>query len=126
MPTPKQKPNHKKNKNMKVTDAFEGNYIDALCVTGKDAKLTIASVAAPNTEKSADGKTIDRPVVRFKETDKGLILNKTNAKCIGLAHGNEMDNWEGKQITLFATTTDAFGKRNVPCVRVRPANLFKK
>jgi len=61
---------------MKVTEAFEGNYIDALCVTGTDATLTIESVASPNTEKSADGKPIDRPIVRFKETDKGLILNK--------------------------------------------------
>ena len=111
---------------MKVTEAFEGNYIDALCVTGTDATLTIESVAAPNTEKSADGKPIDRPIVRFKETDKGLILNKTNAKSIGLAHGNEMDDWTGKQVTLFATTTDAFGKKNVPCVRIRPMNIFKK
>lgn len=111
---------------MKVTDAFEGNYIDALCVTDKDAKLTIASVSAPNTEKASDGKLIDRPIAYFKETTKGLILNKTNAKSIGLAHGNEMDDWKGKQVTLFATTTDAFGKKNVPCVRVRPMNIYKR
>jgi len=111
---------------MKVTQCFEGNYIDALAVTGSDAKLTIESVTAPNTEKSANGQLIDKPIVRFKETDKGFILNKTNARTIGLAHGNEMDNWPGKQITLFATTTDSFGEKNVPCVRVRPMNLYKK
>ena len=37
---------------MKVTDAFKGNYIDPLCVTGKDATLTIASVTPPNEEKA--------------------------------------------------------------------------
>ena len=111
---------------MKVTEAFEGNYIDALCVTGSDATLTIKSVTAPNEEKSANGKLIDRPIVRFNETDKGFILNKTNAKSIGLAYGNEMNRWEGKQITLFATTTEAFGEKNVPCVRVRPLNIYKK
>ena len=111
---------------MRVTDAFEGNYIDALCVTGTDATLTIASVTSPNEEKASDGKVIDRPIVRFKETDKGFILNKTNAKTIGLAHGNEMDDWAGKKITLFATTTDAFGKKYVPCVRVRPMNIYTK
>ena len=111
---------------MKVTDAFKGNYIDALCVTGKDATLTIASVTPPNEEKASDGKVIDRPIIRFEETDKGLIINKTNAKTIGLAHGNEMDDWTGKKITLFATTTDAFGKKNVPCVRVRPMNIYTK
>jgi len=111
---------------MKVTEAFEGNYIDALCVMGKDATLTIASVSLPNEEKAADGKPIDRPIVRFKETDKGFILNKTNAKSIGLSHGNEMDDWCGKKVTLFATTTDAFGKKNVPCVRIRPMNIYKR
>lgn len=111
---------------MKVTEAFEGNYIDALCVTGKDATLTIKVVQAPNTIKAADGKTIDRPVVYFEETDKGFILNKTNARSIGLSHGNEMDDWVGKKVTLFATSTDAFGKKNVPCVRVRPMNIYQK
>jgi len=110
---------------MKVTEAFQGNYIDALCVSDNDAKLTIKSVSAPNSVKSADGKIIDRPIVYFEETDKGLILNKTNAKSIGLRHGNEMDNWSGKQITLYATTTDGFGKKNVPCVRVRPVNKYQ-
>jgi len=111
---------------MKVTEAFEGNYIDALCVTDKDAKLTIASVSNKNTVKATDGKLIDRPIAYFKETTKGFILNKTNANSIGLAHGNEMDDWAGKQITLYATTTDAFGKKNVPCVRVRPMNIYKR
>ena len=111
---------------MKVSECFTGNYIDALCVTGKDATLTIKSVTAPNTEKSANGQLIDKPIVRFEETDKGFILNKTNARTIGLAHGNEMDEWAGKTITLFATTTDSFGEKNVPCVRVRPMNLFGK
>ena len=112
---------------MKVTDAFPGNYIDALCVTGKDATLTIKSVTEPNNKKTADGTVIDKPIVYFNETDKGLILNKTNGRSIGLAFGaNQMDDWVGKKITLFATTTDAFGKKNVPCVRVRPMNFYGK
>jgi len=111
---------------MKVTQCFDSRFIDALAVTGADAKLTIKSVAAPGTVKSADGSPIDKPIVFFEETDKGFIINITNARTIGLAHGNEMDAWAGKKITLFATTTDAFGKKAVPCVRVRPMNLFKK
>ena len=62
---------------MKVSECFTGNYIDALCVTGKDATLTIKSVTAPNTEKSANGQLIDKPIVRFEETDKGFILTGT-------------------------------------------------
>ena len=110
---------------MKVTDAFAGNFIDALCVKDKDASLTIKSVTEPNVEKSANGTLIDKPIVYFEETDKGFIINKTNARTIGLQHGNEMEGWAGKKVTLFATTTDSFGEKNVPCVRVRPANIYK-
>ncbi len=109
---------------MKVTDAFKGNFIEALHLGTKDAVMTIESVDDPNTIKSADKKLIDKPIVRFKGTDVGFILNKTNARAIGLAHGNEMNGWVGKQITIYATTCEAFGD-TVPCVRVRPTNRFK-
>lgn len=106
---------------MKVTEAFKGNFIEALHLAGlpKGKTLTIKSVADPGTVKSADKKVIDRPILYFEETDKGLILNKTNARTIGLRHGNEMNEWTGKTVTLFGTVCDAFGEKNVPCVRVR-------
>jgi len=109
---------------MKVTEAFKGNFIEALHLGENDATMTIASVDNPGTVKSADKKLIDKPIVRFTGTDKGFILNKTNARAIGLAHGNEMDGWAGKKITIYATTCEAFGD-TVPCVRVRPTNRFK-
>lgn len=109
---------------MKVTDAFQGNFIEALHLAGKDATMTIEGYDEPNTVKDATKKLIDKPILRFKGTDKGLILNKTNARTIGLTYGNEMDEWSGKQITLFATTCEAFGE-TVPCVRVRPMNIYQ-
>ena len=111
--------------NMKVTQAFEGNFIQALHLIDGDASMTIKSVDDPNTVKAADKKLIDKPIVRFEETDKGFILNKTNARAIGLAYGNEMTGWTGKKITIYATTCESFGEKNVPCVRVRPLNRFK-
>ena len=109
---------------MKVTEAFKGNFIEALHLIDGDATMTIKSVDDPDTVKSADKKLIDRPIVRFEGTNKGFILNKTNARAIGLAHGNEMGNWTGKKITIYATTCESFGKKDVPCVRVRPLNRF--
>lgn len=109
---------------MKVTEAFVGNFIDALCVTGSDAKLEIAGYDRPNTVKDASDKLIDKPILRFVGTDKGLILNKTNARTIGLSYGNEMDHWKGEAITLYSTTCEAFGDI-VACVRVRPMNIYK-
>ena len=105
---------------MKVTQAFEGNFIQALHGTGNSQTLEVEGVDDPNTIKSQDGRMIDRPILRFTKTDKGLILNKTNSLRLGLAWGNEMDNWKGKQVTLYRDVTDSFGKKDVPCVRVAP------
>ena len=104
---------------MKVTDAFEGNFIDALALTDGKVTLTIKSYAKPNEVKAKDSRPIDKPVLYFEKTDKGLILNKTNAKAIGLVLGNEMDNWEGHKVTLFRDQCEAFGIKNTPCVRAR-------
>jgi hypothetical protein len=54
---------------------------------------------------------------------KEMVLNKTNARTIRRHHGNEMDEWSGKKITLFRSTCDAFGKKNVPCIRVKGKTL---
>ena len=49
-----------------------------------------------------------------------LCLNRTNAESLAEAFGEEMDNWIGKRIGIFATTTLFRGNR-VPCLRCRPA-----
>jgi len=108
---------------MKVTEAYKGNFIEALHLNKKDVTLTISRVDNPNTIKAADKTLIDKAIVRFEESDKGFILNKTNARSIGLQLGNEMDDWTGKKITIFPTTCEAFGKV-VDCIRVRPAKMF--
>lgn len=110
---------------MRVTEAYPGNYIGAIHLLEKDVTLTIKKYDNPNTVKAEDGRVIDKAVLWFEETDKGLILIKTNAHSIALNLGkSEMDDWIGEKITLFATTCESFGKKNVPCVRVRSANIF--
>ena len=104
---------------MRVTDAFKGNFIDALAVTDGQVALTIKGYAKPNEVKAADGRKIDKPILYFEGTDKGLILNPTNARTIGLRCGNEMDNWAGRRVVLFRDECEAFGVKGTPCVRVR-------
>ena len=96
---------------MKVTDVYKGNFLTALHVKDADAVLTIKKAVEPNAEKCSDGRPIDRPIVYFEETDLGLICNATNFRCIGHQHGNDTKNWPGKKIKIYATHTDAFGKK---------------
>lgn len=83
---------------------------------GETAVVTIKSVAVENVGQGEDAEP--KPVVYFKESDKGLVCNKTNGKTIASMHGPETDNWVGKRITLIATDVQ-FGDKTMLGLRVR-------
>lgn len=91
-------------------------YLAACDLMGKEPKVTITSITVEEikTEKGAEKKVI----ARFAGKEKMMILNKTNAKTIAKRHGNDTDDWIGKQITLYATTCQAFGETH-ECLRIR-------
>ena len=97
---------------------YPTDYLAAPEFRGKDVTLTIASVSVDEMPLAGTTKTEKRPVVRFKETKKKLVLNKTNAKTIAKALGPLTVAWTGKRVTLYPTTT-RFGKETVECIRVR-------
>jgi len=51
--------------------------------------------------------------------NKPWILNMTNQKSIARLYGPYIEDWEGKPVTLYASTTKLAGEM-VECVRVRP------
>jgi hypothetical protein len=58
-------------------------------------------------------------VLWFEETDKGMVLNKTNSKMISqLLLSDDTDDWVGRKITLFPTQVDFQGDQ-VDAIRVR-------
>lgn len=101
------------------------DYIFAYDLKGKDVTLTIERVvgAVVTGEK---GKKSKKPIIFFKETKvdeqtqqkKGLVLNATNGKSIASLYGNETDEWVGKRVTLYPTTTESGGE-TVDCIRIR-------
>ena len=98
---------------------FEDNGMLYAChLDGKDFTLTIRKVEAGSVTGSK-GKKDKKPIVHFERTDKKLALNKTNGKVIAGMYGPDTDDWVGKRITLYATTTE-FGSETVECIRVRP------
>jgi len=74
-------------------------------------------------DDKGDRKIQRQPKLRL-ETRKGtavplpLLLNKTNAKTIAQLYGKRPADWVGKLITLYPTTTEAFGKTQ-DCIRIR-------
>lgn len=97
---------------------YEGDYLEAAHL-GSETSLTVSEVVAKNTTKAKDGRVIDKPIIKFKEAKRGLILNKTNAKILALMFGANMESYIDERVTLYPTTCEAFGKKNTPCIRIK-------
>ena len=83
----------------------------------RDVTLTIARVT--QGELRSKDKTDKRPIVHFAGTPKTMVLNATNGKAIAAMYGVQVEQWAGKRITIYKTTT-SFGPNTVDCIRVRP------
>lgn len=97
---------------MRMNDAFPSKYLKAADLQGKNVKVTIKLV---NIEKIGDDHKL---VLYFEGADKGMVCNKTNAKKIASAYGDETDEWPGNDIVLYEAEVDFQGD-TVPAIRVR-------
>ena len=67
-----------------------------------------------------DGKPIVMPAIRYKGSDKIHLLNKTNYHFMRLVFGTEdIQEWIGHKVTLYAAGGDWFGDKNQCALRVR-------
>jgi hypothetical protein len=97
---------------MKTSEAFPSNYLKAADLNGRSVRVVIDSVTV---EKIGDDR---KPVLHFVGKEKTLVLNKTNSNRIEEAtNTDEMDDWAGWTITLYACKVDFQGKR-VDAIRV--------
>jgi hypothetical protein len=109
--------------------AFPSAFLGAEDLKGKDVTVEIESVTFEDVPMNGGGNE-RKVVMRFKGAKKAWILNRTNAKTIKSMYGPmatdaEQDAavvWPGKKITLYPTTTRAFGEVT-DCVRVRKAKV---
>lgn len=93
-------------------------YIEGDSLVGKPTVLTLADAMVEEIAVPAQGKTMPKITLTFTETDKRLILNKTNARTIIKLYGPETDVWKGKPIELYTEPVKAFGA-TTNAVRVR-------
>lgn len=95
------------------------DYIGAYWLNdGEDATVVIDYVQ--NEEIiGTGGKKEFCSVAHLRGDVKPMILNSTNSKTIAALYGNFVEDWAGKPITLYASTTK-FGGNMVDCLRIRP------
>ena len=95
----------------KLSEVFAGDFLKADDLKGP----TTVRISKVEVKKFDDG---DKLMLHFKNSDKCLICNKTNANVIAEVLGSDdTDDWEGQRITLEVRKVDFQGKR-VPAIRV--------
>ena len=103
--------------NVKEVYVSTSDYLKADDLEGEELTLTIKNWKTEPFKNDA-GVEQAKVVLSFKEIDKTLVCNKTNAGSIAYAYGDDTDDWIGKTITLFPQMADYQG-RTVPAIRVR-------
>jgi len=107
---------------MNINNAFPSKWLKSSDVE-EDLTLTIRAVEVETVGQGEDAE--EKPVIFFEETEKGMVLNKTNANTIAGLYTPETDNWVGKKITIFATEVD-FGGKQTLALRVRMKKVVSK
>jgi len=87
---------------------------------GKEFTVTITDITKEKVFKPNTKKEEDEFIITFHETELRFIPNVTNCRAIASWHGNKVKGWIGKKITLYRhILPNCFGKKNVPCLRVK-------
>lgn len=94
------------------------DYIGAYSL-GDAGDLTVTIDYVQPEEITSTGGKKEHCTVAHLVGNKPMILNVTNSKSIAKLYGQFIEDWAGKQITIYATTTKMAGEV-VECLRVRP------
>ena len=84
---------------------------------GKPVVLTITRIEPRHELKGKKGDEEYKPCLFFKETEKGMVLNVTNANSIAAHHGRDPRRWIGKQVAL-CSKNEKVGRERRDCVRI--------
>lgn len=80
---------------MNINSLYGGNYLKAADLEGRSRTVTIAS---EEVREFDDGSK--KLVLSFRNTDKTLVLNSTNAKMLAAFYGTDSAAWIGKVCEL--------------------------
>ena len=100
-----------------INDAFPSNYLKASDLQGSQPVVTIDRIGFEPVGQKREMK----PVLFFAGKDKGMVLNKTNAKNIAHLVGSfETNDWPGFRIRLYTANVEFQGE-TVESIRVKAA-----
>jgi hypothetical protein len=96
-----------------INDAFPSAYLKASDLNGRRVAVTMSHADYEEVGRNKER----RLVLYFDRSEKGMVLNKTNATTISKIYGTDTEQWSGHKITLYATDVE-FGGEMVAAIRV--------
>jgi hypothetical protein len=100
---------------MKISEVFPSKFLKSDDLPDdEDALVTIVDAQLEPVGPDKE----DKLCLRFREFEKALVCNKTNADVIGELYGDDTDEWLGKKIWLYVTEVSFQGKTTM-AIRVR-------
>jgi hypothetical protein len=97
---------------------FKGDFISAAELGDRRVTMTIARIASTKMDDEKKKKEVEKPVMYFKEVERGLIYCKTIGHCVAAMFGDNDDKWIGKRITIYNDPTITYGPDTVGGIRI--------
>jgi hypothetical protein len=105
-------------KGLSFDQLYPGTYLKAGEFDGKPVTLTIKSIVREMLSNGA-GSEEGAVIVSFVETEKKLVLVKTNAVCLRALWGDDSGEWIGHRITLHPVPDASGLSESGLCIRVK-------
>src|SRR3954469_25920399 len=86
-----------------VNQFFPSKYLKAHDLQGREVKYKISHATSERINDQ------EKLVIYFVGNQKGLVLNKTNAKTIALKFGVNAENWSGAEVIVYPAMVDFRG-----------------
>jgi hypothetical protein len=105
----------------KVTDIYETSlypWMETEAVSERDGDLALTITGVWEGELSTPRGKEPKVAVRFRETSKLLILNKTNASTLWELFGRKIEGWIGQRVALY-TKRVKVGREMKDAIRIR-------
>lgn len=87
--------------------AGAGNFLNAKKVKDENLNGKQLTISEVGWQEMKDGN--EKPVIKFAETESGLVLNKGNTAVLMEAFGADETKWKSKELQLVVTKTQYQG-----------------
>ncbi len=90
-----------------LNEWYPSEWLKSVDLDGKEVTVNIRGLTRKEVGKEREKRVI---IEWIDDGIKPMILNKLNATTIGKLYGQDTSQWRGRPVTLYETTTEAFGE----------------